>query len=205
MRKVRILLWVLVALALVAAGLLLVRRPVSERPQSTAAPARLGGPFTLTGVDGKTYPSTNLAGRPYAIFFGFTHCPDVCPTTLARLIRLRRQLRDGSKPFEIVFVTVDPDRDGPKELATYLSLFQEPIIGLTGAHPRIDHAKRQFGIFSEKVPDAAGGYTVDHTATVLLFDRTGAFVSTISPDEGDAAALAKFKRISAPADAGSAG
>ena len=205
MRKVRILLWVLVALALVAGGLLLVRQPVTELPPPTATPVRLGGPFTLTGVDGRTFPSTQLAGRPYAIFFGFTHCPDVCPTTLSRLIRLRRQLRQGSTPFEIVFVTVDPERDGPKELASYLSLFHEPIIGLTGTRPRIDHAKRQFGIFSQEVSDKAGGYTVDHTATVQLFDRTGAFVATIAPDEGEGAALDKLKRISAPSAAGSAG
>lgn len=195
MRKVRLLLWALVVLALVGAVVLLVRRPVSELPKATATAVRLGGPFTLTGVDGQTFSSTRLAGRPHAIFFGFTHCPDVCPTTLSRLVRLRRQLQAGTTPFEIVFVTVDPDRDGPKEMASYLSLFHEPIIGLTGTQPRIDHAKRQFGIFSQKLPEAAGGYTVDHTATVLLFDRTGAFVSTISPDEGDTAALAKLTSI----------
>jgi protein SCO1/2 len=188
----------LVALALVGSGvLLLLHRPNAGPAQVTVKPVTFGGPFQLTDLDGKSFASSQLAGRPYAIFFGFTHCPDVCPTTLARLIRLRHQLNQGAKPFEIVFVTVDPERDRPADLKTYLSLFKEPIIGLTGTQPQIDQAKRQFGIYSAKVPDDIGGYTVDHTATVLLFDGKGGFVSTVSPEESDAVALAKLKRISA--------
>ena len=195
MRRVRFLLWGLVILAIAAGGLLLLRQPVSESAQSPAV--TLGGPFTLTGADGQTFSSTALAGKPYAIFFGFTHCPDVCPTTLARLVKLRRQLQAGSEPFRIVFVTVDPERDGPAEMRNYLSLFPDPIVGLTGTQARIDHAKRQFGIFSQKVPDDAGGYTVDHTATVLLFDSAGKFIATISAEENDQVALEKLKRIAA--------
>jgi protein SCO1/2 len=191
-------LWALVALALAGAGvLLLLHRPDAKPAEVPLKQVTFGGPFQLTDVDGKTFSSSQLAGRPYVIFFGFTHCPDVCPTTLARLIRLRHQLSQGTKPFEIVFVTVDPDRDRPPELKIYLSLFKEPIIGLTGTQPQIDQAKRQFGIYSAKVPDDAGGYTVDHTATVLLFDGKGGFVATVAPDESDAVALAKLERISA--------
>ena len=205
MRNLRILLWVLVALALVGAGALLLRRSVEQPPQVSAGPVALGGPFVLTGVDGRAFSSSTLAGRPYAIFFGFTHCPDVCPTTLARIIRLRRQLGEAGAPLQIVFVTVDPERDGPKELKDYLSLFDDPVIGLTGTPPQIDQAKRQFGIYSEKVPDQAGGYTVDHTATVLLFDREGKFAATIAQGEGDGAALDKLRRIGAPATADNTG
>jgi protein SCO1/2 len=194
-KKVRLFLWVLVALAVAASAVMLFRRPVSEPAQSTSV--KLGGPFTLTGADGKTFSSTQLDGKPYAIFFGFTHCPDVCPTTLARMVKLRRQLGAGTEPFRIVFVSVDPERDGPAELRNYLSLFPEPIVGLTGTQARIDHAKRQFGIFSQKVADKSGGYTVDHTATVLLFDRNGDFVATISAEENDRVALEKLKRIAA--------
>jgi protein SCO1/2 len=110
------------------------------------------------------------------------------------MVRLRRQLAAGPEPLRIVFVSVDPERDGPAELRNYLSLFPEPIIGLTGTQPRIDHAKRQFGIFSQKVPDQDGGYTVDHSAGVLLFDRNGDFVATISAEENDRVALDKLKR-----------
>jgi protein SCO1/2 len=191
-------LWALVAVAIVGAGvLLLLHRPDAKPAQVSAKQVTFGGSFQLTDAEGQPFSSNKLAGRPYATFFGFTHCPDVCPTTLARLVRLRHQLNQGSEPFQIVFVTVDPERDRPAELKTYLSLFKEPIIGLTGTQPQIDQAKRQFGIYSAKVPDEAGGYTVDHTATVLMFDGKGGFVATVSPEESDAVALAKLKRISA--------
>ncbi|HJR83034.1 MAG TPA: SCO family protein, partial [Sphingomicrobium sp.] len=135
--------------------------------------------------------------KPYAIFFGFTHCPDVCPTTLARLVKLRQQLGAGEQPFEILFVTVDPERDGPSEVGKYAELFNSPIIGLTGSPAQIGQVKKQFGIFSEKVEQPGGGYTVNHTSTVLLFDRGGKFRGTIAPEEQDDAALAKLKRITA--------
>jgi protein SCO1/2 len=193
-KPIRILLWALVALAFAGMAVLLLRQPASETAHSSV---KLGGPFTLTGADGQTFHSTQLGGKPYAIFFGFTHCPDVCPTTLARMVKLRRQLGAGNDAFQIVFVTVDPEHDGPAEMRNYLTLFPDPIIGLTGTQARIDHAKRQFGIFSQKVPDGAGGYTVDHTATVLLFDQGGDFVATLSPEEDDRVALDKLKRIAA--------
>ena len=198
MRRVRIILWILVALALVAFAFLMLR-PVHEMPtqQQPLAISSIGGPFTLTGSDGKTFSSTALAGKTHAIFFGFTHCPDVCPTTLARMVRLRQQLGAGDRPFEILFVTVDPERDGPAEVGKYAELFNSPVTGLTGSPPQIAQVKKQFGIFSQKVPDSSGGYSVDHTSTVLLFDRKGDFGGTIAPEEGDKAALAKLKRITA--------
>ena len=98
----------------------------------TREPVAIGGPFTLTDSKGLPFSSVKLAGKPFAIFFGFTHCPDVCPTTLARLARLRRQLGRGDDSFAIVFVTVDPERDGPQEVGRYTALFGTPVIGLTG-------------------------------------------------------------------------
>ena len=195
MRRLRIILWFLVALALAAFAFLMLR-PVQETPAPLAI-SSIGGPFTLTGSDGKPFSSASLAGRPYAIFFGFTHCPDVCPTTLARMVRLRQQLGAGGRPFEILFVTVDPERDGPAEVGKYAELFNSPVTGLTGSPAQVDQVKKQFGIFSQKVPDSSGGYSVDHTSTVLLFDRKGDFSGTIAPEEGDSAARAKLKRITA--------
>lgn len=197
MRVARYILWGLVLLALAALAVAMLV-PTRQRPPrgETITMAAFGGPFTLTGADGQPFSSARLAGKPYAIFFGFTHCPDVCPTTLARLVRLRRQV-EGERPFEILFVTVDPERDGPAEVGRYARLFDSPVIGLTGSPAQIDQVRKQFGIFSSKVPDGSGGYGVDHTATVLLFDRKGGFVATISPEEPDGAALAKLKRISA--------
>ena len=94
-------------------------------------------------------------------------------------------------------MTVDPERDSSAEVGKYAELFNSPIIGLTGSPAQIEQVKKQFGLFSRKVPDSSGGYSVDHTATVLLFDRSGEFMGTIAPEERDGPALAKLKRITA--------
>ena len=195
MRSVRIVLWVLVAIAAAVFAYLMLKPVPQAQPQGEALSlASIGGPFTLTGSDGKPFTSSSLSGKPYGIFFGFTHCPDVCPTTLARMVKLRNELGAGERPFEIVFVTVDPERDGPAEVGKYAELFNSPVIGLTGTPAQITQVKKQFGIYSRKVPDQSGSYSVDHTATVLLFDRNGRFTGTIAPEESDTAALAKLKR-----------
>jgi protein SCO1/2 len=198
MRTVRIVLWVLVAIAAVTFAYLTFRPVSQQQPQGEAINlAGMGGPFTLTGSDGKPFSSSALSGKPHAIFFGFTHCPDVCPTTLARLVKLRNDLGAGDDSFQILFVTVDPERDGPSEVGRYAELFDSPVTGLTGSPAQIEQVKKQFGIFSRKVPDQSGGYTVDHTAVVLLFDGNGRFTGTVAPEESDSAALAKLKRITA--------
>jgi protein SCO1/2 len=198
MRTVRIVLWVLVAIAAVTFAYLTFRPVPQQQPQGEAIDlAGMGGPFTLTGSDGKPFSSSALSGKPHAIFFGFTHCPDVCPTTLARLVKLRNDLGAGDDSFQILFVTVDPERDGPSEVGKYAELFDSPVTGLTGSLAQIEQVKKQFGIFSRKVPDQSGGYGVDHTAVVLLFDGNGRFTGTVAPEESDSAALAKLKRITA--------
>ena len=198
MRRVRILLWILVAFALAGFAYLLLKPPYDTREGGTAiTEASFGGPFTLVGSNGQPFQSSRLAGKPYAIFFGFTHCPDVCPTTLARLVRLRKELDRGEDAFNIVFVSVDPERDGPEQVATYEQAFGGPVIALTGSPAQIEQVKKQYGIFSQKAPDGNGGYSVDHTASVLLFDRSGGFVGTLSPEEQDQPALDKLERITA--------
>jgi protein SCO1/2 len=197
-RQLRVALWALIAVIVVAIGAFVLPKPPVQTAQQpvTAASPTFGGPFTLIGSDGKPFGTDQLKGKPYALFFGFTHCPDTCPTTLARLVKLRREA-GGDSAFNIVFVTVDPERDGPKEMGAYAQAFGAPIIGLTGSPAQIDQVKKEFGIYSQKVPTGDGDYTVDHTATVLLFDRDGKFVATLSPDEQDQPALDKLKRITA--------
>jgi protein SCO1/2 len=191
-QRLRILLWVLVGLAALGGIVLALQRPSTS---ASSGVATIGGPFSLTGSDGKPFPSSRLNGKPAAIFFGFTHCPDVCPTTLARLVKLRRQLGKGDDALSIVFITVDPERDGPAEVGSYAGLFGAPVTGLTGSTADIERVKKQFGIFSRKVEQPGGGYSVDHSAAVLLMDRDGKFVATISPEEGDGVALDKLRRI----------
>ena len=196
MRRIRIGLWVVVGLAALI-GLVIVLRPLpADTPIAISESLmEIGGPFTLTGTDGSAFSSERLAGKPYALFFGFTHCPDVCPTTLARLARLRNALGKGNDNFAIVFVTVDPERDTPEAMARYAGLFGTPVIALTGTTAAIERAKTQFGVYSAKVPAAGGDYSVDHTATIFLIDRDGKFSATISPGEGDEAARAKLERL----------
>ena len=210
LKQVRILLWILVLLAGLGVAALLIgpRSPGTSQSQPVSTvEASFGGPFTLVGGDGKPFSSRALAGKPYAMFFGFTNCGDVCPTTLARLVKLRNEA-GGPDALNILFVTVDPERDGPKEVGQYATLFNSPIIGLTGSRAQIAQVKKQYGIFSEKMPVEGSGhdgnhqaghgeYDVNHTSTVLLFDRDGKFAATIAADEGENSAIAKMKRVTA--------
>ncbi len=196
MGRIRIGLWLLVGLAALA-GLVIALRPMpADVPiASSGSMMEIGGPFTLTGTDGKPFSSEELAGKPFALFFGFASCPDVCPTTMARLTRLRTKLGKGDESFAIVLVSVDPERDTPAVMDRYSGLFGAPVIALTGSAAAIEQVKKQFGVYSAKVPAVGGDYAVDHTATVFLLDRAGNFVATISPNEGDDAARAKLERL----------
>jgi protein SCO1 len=197
LRQVRILLWLIVALALIGtAALFLIPREQTQTSDATVAThnASFGGPFTLVGGDCKLFSSQRLAGKPYAIYFGFTRCGDVCPTTLQRLVRLRRQAAND-QAIDILFVTIDPAHDGPKEVGQYASLFNAPVIGLTGSQAQIDQVKKQYGIFAQPSPHPMAGKEMEHTATVLLFDRAGAFAGTIAAGDSDAEALGKLKAL----------
>ena len=190
----RWVLWLLVgivgALGLALAG----HRVPAPDPAGTYATA-FGGPFTLTAPDGTIVSDRTLAGRPYAIYFGYTRCPDVCPTTLARLARLRQQLgRDGGK-LAIIFVSVDPGHDKPVDIGRYVALFGTPILGLSGTPAQLARIEKGFGVYVRKVPQAGGDYTIDHTATVYLIGPRGEFVTTIDHDESDTAALEKLRRL----------
>ncbi len=192
--RLRLALWLVVGAVALGMVLFVWRQSETQQPISTPL-GTIGGPFTLTGTDGKPFASSRLNGRPAAIFFGFTHCPDVCPTTLARLARLRRELGSGDESFSIVFVSVDPERDTPAEVGNYMQLYDTPVIGLTGTLAQIEQVKKQFGVYSRKVEQPGSSYSVDHTASVILLDKNGQFVATLSPEEGDQVALEKLKRI----------
>jgi protein SCO1 len=191
----RLALWALAATAAVAFAMLLIWREDKPRAQQFAgAHSGVGGAFTLVGADDKPFSSSRLSGKPYAIFFGFTRCGDVCPTTLSRLVKLRREAAEDTA-LNIVFVTIDPANDGPKEVGQYAELFNAPIIGLTGSEQQIDQIKKQFGIYAEPVPHASMGQQVAHTGTVLLFGRDGKFAGTISAHDTDSEAIAKLKQL----------
>ena len=195
--RLRLALWVLVGLIATGVIVLLWKSAEPEQGVVQTSMATIGGPFTLTASTGKPFSSAELSGKPAAVFFGFTHCPDVCPTTLARLTKLRRELGKGDDALSIVFISVDPERDTPAELDTYMKLYDTPVVGLTGTPAQIEQVKKQFGIYSRKVEQPGGSYSVDHTATVILLDRNGQFSATLSPEEGNQVALDKLRRITA--------
>ena len=161
-----------------------------------AAPSAVGGPFSLVDQDGRPDTERDLVGRPHLVFFGFTHGPDVCPTTLFQISEVLREARKGGKArdVEAFFVTVDPERDGPAALKSYLGSFDERVRGLTGDPAAVAAALKAYKAFSRKVPTKDGDYTMDHTAVVYLMDAQGRFVSTFNPSRPPAEAAADLAR-----------
>jgi protein SCO1/2 len=176
----------LAALAVVAYGLL----PGAVRPVG----ASIGGPFSMIAQDGRTVTDRDLAGRPYLVFFGYTHCPDFCPTALFDISTVFKAMGPDKK-IAALFVTVDPERDTPELLKTYLDSFDSRIIGLTGDKARTEAIAKAFKVYVKKVPGENGDYTVDHTAAVYLVDKTGRFVSAFNlakPAKQSARELARY-------------
>lgn len=196
LKQVRLLLWGLIALAIIGAAALVFVPRVTVRPSEANGPAHsdFGGAFTLIGSDGRPFSSARLLGKPYAMYFGFTRCGDVCPTTLSRMVKLRKEV-GGNERFAVVFVTIDPKHDGPREVGQYAGLFNSPIIGLTGSEMQIDRVKKQFGIYAQPSSEPMPGKEMMHSAIVLLFDSNGKFVTTVSPDDPDADALTKLRQL----------
>jgi len=159
------------ALAVVAYGLL----PGPARQGSAA----IGGPFALSAPDGRVVTDKDLAGRPYLVFFGYTHCPDFCPTALLDISMVFKAM-GSDKKIAALFVSVDPERDTPELMKSYLDSFDPRIIGLTGDKARTEAIAKAFKVYVKKVPGENGDYTVDHTAAVYLMDKTGRFVSAFN-------------------------
>ena len=150
----------------------------------------IGGGFRLTDHNAQTVTEQSLKGRPSLIFFGFTHCPDVCPTALFEISEIMTKLGAAAERVNAVFVTVDPERDTPEKLKDYLASFHPRVIGLTGSQDDLAAMFKNYRVFAKKVPLDKGGYSMDHTALVYLMDKNGNFVSPFSlkrtPDEAAA-------------------
>nr|WP_047168469.1 SCO family protein [Sphingomonas sp. Y57] len=192
----RVLLWAAIAAVLLGYAALTLWpriRPLAD-PHAAYA-AAFGGAFKLVDQDGRTVTDDSLRGRPFAIFFGFTHCAEVCPTTLQTMARLKRALGPAGDRLDLVFVSLDHERDRPADIGRYLTLFGTPIIGLTGSAAEIDRIVRAYHLYYKKVPVEGGDYVIDHTATVFLMDAEGRFFGTLAHDEGDAPRLAKLRRL----------
>jgi protein SCO1 len=158
------------------------------------ADAGIGGPFNLTRADGTPITDRDLLGEPHAIFFGFTHCPEVCPTTLFEASGWLEKLGPQAENFSVYFVTVDPERDTTQVLGEYMTSFPR-ITGITGDQAEIDQMLQSYKVYSRKVPLDDGDYTMDHTATVYLMDAEGEFSGTIAWSEDSEIALKKIRRL----------
>ena len=161
--------------------------------RGVTAPAAIGGPFQLTDQAGETVTDKNLEGKPTLIFFGFTHCPDVCPTTLFEVSEVLRALGPDADRTRALFVTVDPERDTPRVMKDYLSSFDPHLSGLTGDPAEITAVAKAYRVYFKKVP-LDEGYTMDHTAIVYLMDKTGRFVSPFNIKRPTDVAVADLRR-----------
>jgi protein SCO1/2 len=156
-----------------------------------------GAPFTLTDQSGQPITDKAFRGHPSVVFFGFTHCPEVCPTTLFELAGYLKTLGDEGRNIHAYFVSIDPARDTPDVVKAYVGNFSNRIVGITGAPDKVYAMAKSFGIYWKKVPTGDGDYTMDHTASVLLLNSNGDFAGTIAYGEDPKNAVAKLKRLAA--------
>ncbi|WP_279483876.1 SCO family protein [Aureimonas sp. SK2] len=196
LRTVRLLLWGAVATtAGVLVGIAWNLPSGGQAPSATVTAADVGGEFALIDENGKPRTWSDFRGRPVAVFFGFTHCPDICPTMLGELSMLLADLGDRSDDLQVVLISGDPQRDTPQVLNAYLKSFDSRIIGLTGPETEIDRAFAGFKAYRKKVPIAGGNYTIDHSASVYLYDRDGGFAGTLDMHEDTPVRWAKVMRL----------
>ena len=178
--------------ALMAAGMGFL---AFEWYRTSAAGEPYGAPFSLVDQSGGEITEAAFRGHPSAVFFGFTHCPEICPTTLFEMDSWLKALGDEGKDIRAFFVTVDPERDTPEVLDAYVSNVSDRITAITGSPEEIAAMAKSFGIFVRKVDLGNDDYTMDHTASVLLLDETGDLFGTIAYGEDAETAVAKLKRL----------
>jgi protein SCO1 len=167
-------------------------RAMSPIGQAVAA---IGGPLDLEDQNGAPFTDAQMKGHPFLVFFGFTHCPDICPTTLFDMSQMMKTLGPDANRVGALFITVDPERDTPKVLKDYLSNFDPRLRGLTGSQAQIEAAIKEYRVYAKKVPLENGDYTMDHTAIVYLMDKDGRFVAPFNMSrtpEGEAADLRRY-------------
>jgi len=176
-----------------AAGLLVVLW-LAGGFRGVSAPASIGGPFQLTDQAGQSVTEASLKGKPTLIFFGFTHCPDVCPTSLFEISEVLRAMGKDADRVNAYFVSVDPERDTAAAMKDYLSSFDPHLKGLTGDEAAVAKVISGFRVYAKKVPLKDGDYTMDHTALIYLMDRDGKFVSPFNLKRKPEEAAADLKR-----------
>jgi protein SCO1/2 len=158
------------------------------------APSTVGGPFRLTDQNGKPVSDQDLKGKPFLVFFGFTHCPEICPTALFEMSEVFNKLGPDADKVNALFITVDPERDTPEKLKDYLSSFNPRLIGVSGSVDGLAAVAKAYRVYYKKVPLKDGDYTMDHTAIVYLMDKNGQFVAPFSLKRRPEEAAADLKK-----------
>ena len=156
--------------------------------------ATVGGPFRLVDQNGQPFTDQDMKGKPYLVFFGYTHCPDICPTTLFEMSQLMRKLGPDADRVGTLFITVDPERDTSAVLKDYMASFDPHLRGLTGAQAAVDQALKDYRVYAKKVPLQGGDYTMDHTALVYLMDKDGHFVAPFNMERTADTEAAELRR-----------
>ncbi|MDU0343319.1 SCO family protein [Bosea sp. ZW T0_25] len=187
-----LIVFLLGAVALAAAAFITFAPAGRQAGQSLAS--SVGGPFSLTTAEGKTLTDKDLRGAPFLVFFGFTHCPDICPTKLFEISEVLRAAGTKGEKLRALFISVDPERDTVETLKSYLGSFDPRIIGLTGDRAAIDAAIKAYRGYSKKVPLKDGDYTMDHTALVYLMDKNGGFIGAFNIERPPAEAAQEWLR-----------
>jgi protein SCO1/2 len=162
--------------------------------RGVTTPAAIGGPFQLTDQSGATFTEKDLQGRPTLIFFGFTHCPDVCPTSLFEISEILRAMGKDADRVNALFISVDPERDTAAAMKDYLSSFDPHLKGLTGDPAAVQKVITEYRVYARKVPLKDGDYTMDHTALIYLMDRDGRFVAPFNLKRKPEEAASDLKR-----------
>jgi len=157
--------------------------------------AAIGGKFSLVDQDGKPFTDADLKGKWQLVFFGYTHCPDICPTALNDLSLALDQLGAKKSEVGIVFVSVDPERDTPAVLKSYAQSFDGPIVALTGTPAEVAQVAQDYKVYYAKHPSADGGYDMDHSALIYVMDPQGRFTATFTPDDTSDAIAARLKKL----------
>lgn len=189
--RLRLIAWSLVMVAAIAATI-----GIAFQRNNPGLGGELGGgQYVLADQRGNPVDQSIFTGHPSLLFFGYTHCPDVCPTTMAEMANWFETLGPDAGDLRAFFVTVDPERDTPEVLGDYVSWVSDRITGLTGDRAQIDKVIAAWHVVAQKVPSSDGSYTMNHTASIFLLDAKGQFVGTIAYQEDSTTALAKIRRL----------
>ena len=181
----------------IAAGVLLALalRETPRGAAGTALASAIGGQFQLIDQNGKPFSDANLKGKWHLIFFGYTHCPDACPTALNEMSLALDRLGIKRDEVGVVFITVDPERDTPDVLKSYVQSFDAPIVALTGSPEAVAQAAKAYRVFYAKHPRADGDYDMDHSTVIYVMNPEGRFTATFTPDSSADAIVQRLQKL----------